>query len=221
MLAAFGAAPFYVFKKAIEEGKLELNVATVAAFVLLLLFLGGIAAIMKWAKVITIDKDRQLVTILHPFLLQKRMYNFNEILGFQWDYVSGKVTYKFLKLKASDGRTFQFLDFEMANFREVEGWIAQLFDLRVGKSWKLATPKQKAFEELRSKEFDIEQAEDIRWYLRFCIVGAVVSIIVHLYVLYERELSISTGSAIFLAIIFAFTVGVLIKYKEINRILNE
>ncbi|KAA6430772.1 hypothetical protein ACD591_18185 [Rufibacter glacialis] len=221
MLAGFGAVPFFVFAEAIEKGNLELNVATVAAFILLWLFLGGIAAIIRWVKVISFDEDQEILTIWHPFLLQTRRYHFTEIVGFQWAYVNGKVGYKSLKLKASDGRTFQFLDFEIGNFREIEGLITHLFVLRVSKNWKLATPREKALEEQKSKNFDFEQAEDIRWYLRYCLGGALISILVHLYVLYEGGSNFNKGSGIFITMILAFTFAVLVKYKEINRVLNK
>ncbi|TXK18368.1 hypothetical protein FVR03_24130, partial [Pontibacter qinzhouensis] len=201
MLGAFASVPAVTYLKVAKEDFLEINIATMASLVMLLLFLGGLTAIIKLVKVIIINEEIRKVTIRHPFLLQSKEYSFDEISGFRWSYLSGRVRYKSIKLRTADSRVYQFSDFEVGNLRGIETLIYKNFELKLGKAWLSPSEKQKQFELQRSRAFDIEQAEDINWYLWSAIIMLTILFTILLYKFYENGLSIKVGEIVFLTII--------------------
>lgn len=221
MLCAFASVPAVIYYKVAEKGSFEINVAIIASFIMLLLLLGSLTAIIKLTKVIIIDDEKKKIIIRHPFLLQNREYSFEEIIGFRWSYLSGRVRYKSIKFKAIDSRIYQISDFEIGNFRVIEKVFSKNFDLKSGKGWKSVSEKQKQFELQKSKAFDIEQAEDIRWYLWAAIITLSVLSIALLHKFYGNKFSMKLGEIIFFTIILISLYGSIVKLRTNNLYLKN
>ena len=219
VLAFFAIGPYVAYHHIMEAGAIEVEVATVMSSFLTLLFLGGLVSIVVLAKVVTIDEVNKRVIILHPLLLKRRVYSFSEIIGFRWVYLNGRIAYKSIKLKVGNGKVFQFSDFEIGNFREIEEVFLRNFQVRCGKDWRLASEKGKMLLLNRSRIFDFEQAKDIRAYIRLGIVAVAVLKLAILYKIYQNGFVIETVDVIYLSFILLSLCGLVAKLRLTDRFL--
>ncbi|WP_161890564.1 hypothetical protein [Pontibacter russatus] len=216
LLCAFGCVPYFTYLDIKESGVIETNLSSLAALFMLLLFVGGLVAIVKYAKVITIDEEKQKVIVLHPLLLKRRVYNFSDIIGFRWLAVNARIYYKSIKLKSTEGRVYQFTDFEVRNFRDMERVIHRVFDLRSADSWRPLSKQQRRFEVQRSRLFDISQAEDIILSLKlgFALITFITFLILHH--LYQKDFKISLSYWLLFSVILISIYGVSLKYRKVS-----
>jgi hypothetical protein len=221
VLVLLVSIPAVTIFEMVEKESLEINEGAGTFFIMLLFSLGSLTAIIKWTKTITINGIQNKIIIRHPFLLQKREYNFDEIVGFRWSYLPARVSYKSIKLKSTDGRVYQFSDFEIGNFRAVEKVVLKSFELKSDKGWIAVSDKQKQFELERSKAFDIEQAENIRWYLWSFIILLSLLSLYYVHQSYKNEFNVRLREMIFLAIMLLSLYGLVVKLKSINQYLKN
>ncbi len=221
MLCAFASVPTVYYLRGAEGSLFQINKASFISLLMLLLFLGGLIAIIMLTKVIIVDEEKKVIKIRHPFLLQNRAYRFDEITGFRWSYLSGRVKYKSIKLKAIDRRVYQFSDFEIGNFRVIEKVILKNFDLKYGKDWEPVSENQKQVELQISKAFDIEQAEEIRELLWAALVILTIFSFGVLYKFYENGFSLKLIEIIFFIITLLCLYGSLVKLKSNNQYLKK
>ncbi len=171
MLLAFGTVPYVIF---IKKGIDSISIQFVTATVMLTLFLAGILAIIWLTLIVKLDKKTKTITFLYPLRFSSTTIKFEDIVGFRYKYLNGRIEYKSLQVKNSAGQTFTFSDFETENLREFENEFIELFELRTGKGFNKLNRQQKDFEIENSKAFDIEQAKEIRFMLFMVIVLIIV-----------------------------------------------
>jgi len=130
------------------------------------LFIASVSAIGWLTLRIVIDPDLRTITFTYPFRLQSFTYSFDELIGFRYKYLSGRVTYKSLKFRtAGDLRTFSVSDFETANIRDLEIFSLSHFELRGDKEFRRLTDQEKKSQRRQSQHFDGAQANEIKYHL--------------------------------------------------------
>lgn len=170
MLLAFGTVPYLLF---IKKGVDSINIATIAATVIFLLLLAGLFAIIWLTLIVKLDKESRTITFTYPFTLSSTSIHFDDIIGFRYRYLSGRIEYKALQVKTNTGQTFTFSDFETENLRDFEKEFIDLFEIRKGKNFYKLSQEQKDFEIENSRTFDFEQAKEIRFMLYVIIAFCV------------------------------------------------
>ncbi len=175
MLIALGTPPYMVLLK---RGVAELNAAVVIMMVLfLLLFAGGLLAVIWLTLIVKIDNDNKQITFIYPFRLKTTTLKFDEILGFRFKYLKAvRIDYKALQIKTKTGATFLFSDFETANLRDFEDQFLLHFELRKDRNFAELSGQTKEEEINESRLFDYEQAKTIRLLL-FILIGFCVFMI--------------------------------------------
>lgn len=159
ILGLFGAAIFtYVFK---TESRPE---SWVTPFFSALFFIPFLSVIVWMTLLIRINQGSQTITFIYLFRFQRKSYHFRDITGFRFKYINGRMEYKAIQFQSADGRKFIVTDFETANFRELEKFCLEHFDLKAGKQFRALSEEEKQQEIKKSKEFDISQAKTIRFY---------------------------------------------------------
>jgi len=218
ILTAFGTVSYVLF---IKKGKNEFNVTSVTAIILFLLMLAGFFAIIWLTLIVKIDKQRRTITLSYPFRLQSRTFNFDEIVGYRYKYLNGRITYKSLQLKTKSGQTFTFSDFETLNLREFENEFIKLFDLRSGKYFTKINQQQKESEIKRSNYFDKEQAKEIRFYLSLALVICVVLIgdLIKRHI--KDGTKITTVTIIAIISLIVTLIATIIKLKKTNQTIKD
>lgn len=218
MLAAFGAIPYLLFFK---KGLTEINVATLAGTVMLLLLIGGITAIFWLTLIVKIDIYQKQIIFFYPFRRARTNLKFDEILGFRFKYLTGKIEYKALQIRTKSGQTFTFSDFETANLRDFENHFIEHFELRRGKSFTRLSKKDREYEIQNSRGFDFEQAKEIRFMLfmaiAFCIF--IAGTIIKKNIDNSNELSIATTVGV-LTILIVLTSSIVKLKRTIKTIKN-
>lgn len=181
LLTGFGGIPTLILQKTDNVG--ELPTGVIAFFGLFsTLFIASIIGVVWLTLSITIDATRRTIQFTYPLRFQTFKYNFSDLLGFRYKYLNGKVEYKSLKFRTKgDKRTFSISDFETANLRDIEKFAISNFDLRGDKDFKKLTDKEKKEKIEWSRQFDFDQAKDIRFYL----------------ILYTSALIFITGSLVY------------------------
>lgn len=182
MLCVFASVPVIVLSK--DAYNLKQLSAGVIVFLVFFscLVVGGVVGIIWLTLRIDIDQIANRITFYYPFRFQKFTYKKEDILGFRYKYLNGKVNYKSLKFRTKGGnRTFSISDFETSNLRELEKLSLICFDLRAGKEFMKLTDREKRREIEISKGFDYEQAKDIRLNLGILIffLTAIISVLTY------------------------------------------
>jgi len=218
MMLIFGTVPYILL---IEKGVDTLNVVSVTAIVMLLLLLAGLAAIIWLTLIVKLDKETKTVTFTRPFRLRSTTIHFDEVVGFRYKYLSGKIEYKALQVKTITGRTFTFSDFETENLRDFEKEFIKLFDIRKGNSFYKLNQEQKRIEVENSLAFDLEQAKEIRFILyaviAFCLIF-LASIVKKIFDNDIRNLTTTMIAATILTTILVLTIS---KLKRTNRLMKK
>ena len=218
MLTAFSSVPYIVF---IKNGLFELTFVSVIAVIMIALVFGGLFAIYRFTLIVDLDSDKSQVVFYYPFRFKRSSFNFNEILGFRFKYLSGKIEYKALQIRTKSGYNFSFSDFETSNLRDFEDKFLIHFDLRQGKSFDELNKLEKEQEILNSKAFDIQQAKEIRFYF-FLIIGFCIfllAVIINKNVDSGIEFSnLSIVGILTILIILIFSVR---KLKDIMKIIKN
>lgn len=221
MLAFFASVPYVIYRNNVEERSIEAYGEVVLSLFMILLFLGGLVAIVVFTKVITIYEENQRVIILHPFFLRRRVYSFSEIIGFRWVSLHGRITYQSIKLKAKSGKVFQFSDFEVDNFRDIEGIFLQNFELRCGKDWKSVSDKGKKNLLNTRRNFDFNQAKDIKDYVRLGIISVVAFLLAIFYKIYQDSFVVEILEVMLMISLMLALYGLIIKLRSINKQLES
>ena len=165
LLGMFGGIPTLILSTV--DNNEQLPTGVIVFFVLFSsLFLASIVGLIWLTLRVDIDPVEHTIEFTYPFRFQKFKYHFDNLLGFRYKYLNGKIEYKSLNFRTKgDKRTFSISDFETGNLREIEQFAIANFDLRGDKDFKKLTDKEKKEEIDWSRQFDFNQAKDIRFYL--------------------------------------------------------
>lgn len=181
------------------------------------LFIGGVVGLIWFTLKIDIDLLADRVTFHYPFRFQKFTYKKDDILGFRYKYLSGKVNYKSLKFRTKgDKRTFSISDFETSNLRDLEIFALQHFDLRTGKEFTKLTENQKNTEIEISKAFDYEQAKDIRFYLGMLVIFLTAIISVLTYQILTEKVRNVKGVTIAIGVMLTISILTMRRFLKIH-----
>jgi hypothetical protein len=183
----------------------------------LLLFgmsLGGLVAIQRLAKSMQFLNNKIIVNWI--FRNKKIVYDFSELVGFNWDTLRGPADYKQIKLFFRDKKTIGFSDFEYCNFYKLESFVQSEFQIFCSYS-KMPTDEQikAAYEE--SRRLDREQIITIKliiivyWILIAFIMRSVFKDI-------RNDIDFPVGKIAFLSILFTLFIWTILKFiKQIIR----
>lgn len=218
MLSAFGAVPVIVSSKdTYNLGQLPTGVIVFLVF-FSSLFIGGVAGLIWFTLKIDIDLIADKISFHYPFRFQKFTYKKEDILGFRYKYLNGKVNYKSLKFRTKgDKRTFSISDFETLNLRELEKLSLLHFDLRAGKEFNKLTDGQKNREIEISKAFDYEQAKDIRLNLGILILFLTAIISVLTYQIITEKVKNVNGVIIAIAVMLTIEILTIRRFLKIHE----
>lgn len=213
MLAGFGFIPYKVF---FEKHVTEINIATIFSIVMAILFLLGIFSIFWFTLIVHIDKSTQKITFNYPFRFQKTTFDFQEIVGFRFKYLFARIDYKAIQFRTKNNKTFTFSDFETENLREIEELCFETFELRADKAFKKLNETQKRKEIEESRQFDTNQAKEIRFALFAVIVFCLFIIVksIQEYITIEMLTTKSTLLTISSTIIIFASIKKLIKTNK-------
>lgn len=191
MLFLCGLIGFFTLSKINSDNQPVFIGIWVFSIFLILLFLMGILAIIRYGLKIYVDEINKKITFSYPFRFKEYQYSFDEIFGFQYSYLSTKyIDYKCLKFKiVNDKKVFAVSDFETSNIRELEKISLEHLNLK-STNWKNLTKLSKYQEIKESKEFDYEQAKSIRNSLIFPVLLYLffIGFILKKYYLDQHEL---------------------------------
>jgi hypothetical protein len=202
LLGAIGTIPALILSKDINNlGQLDTGVI-VFLVLFSFLFISGVVGLIWFTLQIDIDLIADRISFHYPFRFQTFQYSTSEILGFRYKYLNAKVNYKSLKFRTKgDKRTFSISDFETSNLRDFEKFSLEHFDLRTGKAFNKLTDKEKIRELEISKEFDYEQAKDIRFYLGALTLFLTVIISVLTYKMLTGQVTKPKGMTIAIGVL--------------------
>lgn len=182
-----------------------------------LLFIAGVGSIIWFTLIVKIDIERQQIRFIYPLRYRTYDYDFASIYGYRYKYLTAKVTYKAIQFRTKDARIFTVSDFETGNLRKVEQLCFENLELRQGKSFNKLNNQQKSREFLNSKQFDIQQAKDIRFYL---ILGLVLSVfVIGMFLTNPKELNLDLS--LFLAFWTVLTIWMAIKLRNVQKIIRD
>jgi hypothetical protein len=187
-----------------------------------ILFIASVAAIAWLTLRIAIDAERRTITFTYPFRLQSFTYSFDELIGFRYKYLSGKVTYKSLKFRTSgDQRTFSVSDFETANIRELEIFSLNHFELRGGKEFRRLTDREKKSQIRESRHFDGAQAKEIKYHLFVALFALATSSVAML-----KAMISSKGTKLYklgttVVIMIWITISIINRIRKLRAIIKE
>jgi hypothetical protein len=124
---------------------------------------------------LSIDPEEKSITVFYPLQFRKQKFSFYEITGF---YISQHQTrlahFKVLVIVPYEIK-IRLSDFETANLSEIEAFLRDNFKLLDKNSLlPLDGKKTKEFWEITNREFDIEQAKDIRFNCWVCLIFVVL-----------------------------------------------
>jgi hypothetical protein len=139
------------------------------------LFVSSCLAIIWFTKTIEVDEISSIVKVSYPFRFTSSTFDFDEVQGFRYKYLTAKVDYKAIQLKLSNGKIYTISDFETGNLRAFERMCQNEFELK-GENFKTLTSAQQKSEIKNSHAFDVEQAKGIRFFLflGYAILGFIV-----------------------------------------------
>ncbi|HEY5745353.1 MAG TPA: hypothetical protein VIU12_04670 [Chryseolinea sp.] len=214
MLGFFSVVPWIgLVEMGMKRQGHQSSVTIGLSVVFLVILVAALVAIVWLTLRITIDPDRKTITFIYPFRHQSFTYDFNELIGFRYKYLNGKVNYKSLKFRTrSDLRTFSVSDFETVNLRALETFALQHFELRGGKEFRQLTAQEKKDQLRESQYFDQEQAKEIRFYL---IVYLVLLALILVEVI--RKLLVAEGTKVYVLCLSGFVI-IITAYLTANRL---
>jgi hypothetical protein len=221
VLVVFGSVPFLFLLTG--KGIHDVTSLKQSFFSILfgVLFIGSVVAVAWLALRIAIDADRRTITFFYPFRLQSFSYGFDELVGFRYKYLSGKVTYKSLKFRTKDLRTFSVSDFETANLKKLEGFALRHFNLLGGKAFGKLTDRERKAQLRESRYFDYAQAKDIKFYL-----FAALFLLALLFVTLLKVLVSSEGKKLYVlctmvVIIIWVAISIMNRIGKLRKITKE
>jgi hypothetical protein len=149
-----------VFEKGIPDNKVVL----IFIPILNLLLLAGLISVIALTKTIKFSTDK--ITVNYILRFKKITFQVSEMIGFNWDTLTGPADYKRIAIWFSGSRKLRFTDFEIGNFYKVETFLIENFQIcTVG--GKIATEKQINSALELSKEIDLTQIKRIKYILIF------------------------------------------------------
>lgn len=218
LLLAIGTVPYVILNKNRID---SFSIQSMTATVMLTLLLAGILAIIWLTLIVKLDKNTKTITFLYPLRFSSTTIKFENIVGFRYKYLNGRIGYKSLQVKTSAGQTFTFSDFETENLREFEKEFIELFDLRRGKDFNELNRQQRDFELKNSKAFDIEQAKEIKFMLFTVIVLIIVVFATFIKKIIDNEIMNPIITASMSTITVTTLIMTIRKLKRTNRIIKK
>lgn len=215
LLTVFGAAPYFVF---FNSQQIRINVATVAAAAMTILFLAGLFSIARLTLFIHIDHTNQIITFTYPFRFQRLTFDFKDIIGFRYKYLMARIDYKAIQIKTKDGRKFTISDFETANLRKFETHALNTFELRSADDFSPLDEEAKKIEVESSREFDFNQAKAIRDLLFIGIFAIVLIIVINFF---DNNGPLSTGKITFYSVLIALVICMIYKLVKTIHIVKK
>ncbi|QEC53129.1 hypothetical protein EDD80_10497 [Anseongella ginsenosidimutans] len=193
----------------------------VFVIILLLLFFGLLGYIIWFTLLIRVDKSSERITFTYPFRCKRRTYHFNEVYGFRFRYLRGRIDYKAIQFKTLDGRKFIISDFETTNLREIEQFCFANYTLLAGKTFRQLDEAEKLEEINKSRQFDISQAKGVRFSLYITAFLMIVWAAALTYGMLTKPAASSAKEVVILVLmVFLCTFSVL-RINKINKQLKS
>lgn len=212
ILGLLGAAIVtYVFK---TESRPE---SWVTPFFSALFFVPFLSVVIWRTILIRINEFSKNVTFTYPFRLKRRTYGFSEITGFRFQYRDGRMVYKALQFRTSDGQRFTVSDCETANLRKLESFCLDHFELCAGKAFKELNETEKQEEVNKSRQFDVTQAKVIRFHLYWAALFVLIVNVMLVRRLVEDEFPVTVTNGLMLMAFNLALVLILIKLIRVSR----
>lgn len=193
----------------------------VFAAILLLLFFALLGYVIWLTLLIRIDKTLERITFTYPFRFKRRTYHFSEIDGFRFRYLTGRIDYKAIQLKAFDGRKFIVSDFETANLRKIEQFCLANFELLAGKTFRQLDEAEKQEEINKSRQFDISQAKGTRFSLYITTFSIIVWTAALIYGMLTNPTASSTKEVIILVLLAVLCTFSILRINKISKQLKS
>jgi len=182
----------------------------------LIILIVVIIILIKQTVIIHFDKKNKKIKFHYIFLLTKHEYEFKEIKGFRFFYISGKISLKGLQIKTQNEKKYSVTDFGIKNLREFEKLFLQFFELNAAtelgsrKEFKKITDKGKKREIIRSEKFDKEQKNEIVIYLY--IASTFLLLVLSIMIYFTKSFNdIITPVPIFVILLIYFSIKTIIK----------
>lgn len=187
MLLVFLTVPFSLFIKNIAgiEFHSKDGSSTIWAELLVSSVCLGTAIFITYRAVtrllfIQFSIDDNSIVFQYPLLFRKKVYSFDEMLGFRFSkYYSRACYYKKIIFKTKDDKEYTLSDLETRNLREIEAFAIANFKLK-GDLFKDLSRTDIDEVLFRNKQFDIKQAKDYREtsYLGLLIIVTILLVFV-------------------------------------------
>ena len=187
------------------------------AFGVLVLIIYLLYIIVTRTLIIHIDVNLKEITFFYPFILSTKKYSFNEIKSFSFSYWHSKICdFKCLNFQTEE-KIFRFSDFEISNFRTIEKFAFDHFNLSLGEKFELIIDDLILKEIVKNKKFDIEQAKSYRFTCYLFLALAV-------YIIFLETFGPSTFNKIGIfgiSICICFVIFTISKILQANRIIKN
>lgn len=226
MYCGLGLLPFAVYVHSIDginsrtaNGEIVMPTAIVGSIILA----GLIILTYKIATYFTlffIDKDKKAITIIKPFLLLRKHLNYEDVIGFHFsEYLIRGQKIKILILKSVDNKIYRISDFEISNFRQIEKYLLDNFNLmRTDFVTKFTLEEKIDYLENTNRAFDLEQALEAKFTF-IMLIGLVVFCICLQYAnfgLTDRKFSVGIMIGVW-ALLFYFIYKLAMTFKTIKN----
>ncbi|MEQ9166656.1 MAG: hypothetical protein RLO12_10390 [Fulvivirga sp.] len=182
-----------------------------------LLFIAGIGSFFCLSLIVKIDVKSQQIHFIYPLRFRTYSYEFASIYGYRYKYLPARIDYKVIQFKTKDGKKFTISDFETENLRKIEKLCFDYLELRRGKSFEKLNEQQKRGELRNSKDFDIQQAKDIRFFL---ILGLAISIFL-IGMFLTNPVQLDLNILLFLTFWTVLTISMVFKLRNIQRTIKD
>ncbi|GAA0892706.1 hypothetical protein GCM10009122_23850 [Fulvivirga kasyanovii] len=175
-----------------------------------LIFMGALLSIciiyFSWKTLIVkFNTESRRVRFIYPLRFKTYSYDFDSILGFNYDFIQAKVKYKKIGIGTVDGKKFVFSDFGTDNLRELESFLVTFFEIR-GQHFNKLSTELKYKELLFSRSFDHHQKGDAKFSLYFILVFCFIVMGIFLTASISRFNLVPMFLAVYLLLLVVFII---------------
>jgi len=211
LLSGFGFLCTILDLKLFDKGIPDDKVVLILIPLLNLLLLAGLVSIMIMTKTVNFSND--LITVNYVFRLKKITYNVSELIGFNWDTLTGPADYKRITLWFDSNKKLRFSDFEIGNFYEIESYLLDKYRIcTIG--GRKATDKQIETSLKNSKEIDLTQIKRIKYimYFLWALIG---------FIFYQAILDLLKNSGLQKHNLILISISIFALILSIMKFINE
>ena len=146
--------------------------AAIAGMMFLLLFVYLGYRMANYFTLFWFNEKKRELTVVMPFLFRKKNIKFDQVIGFHFSSFNFRgQDIKVIVIKSADGSIYKIGDFEISNFRQIEKYLLDNFDLMRTDFETKFTPEEKmTFLKGANKKFDLRQSKDSRFIFLILIV---------------------------------------------------